>query len=106
MTIIVIFLVFSGIVVAALALVCSVAVSLAAVGLRPLQEANARDDLKRNLLISAGLLEERDASADVDALFERIEARVVDLDSGESLDIPRLPSGRYLAQNQSALSGS
>ncbi len=67
----------------ALALVCSVAVSLAAVGLRPLQDANARTDLKRNLLISAGLLEEKDRTADVDALFERIEARVVDLDSGE-----------------------
>jgi len=67
----------------ALALVCSVAVSLAAVGLRPLQEANARDDLRRNLLIAAGLLEERDERADVEALFERVEARVVDLGTGE-----------------------
>ncbi len=70
----------------AVALVCSVAVSLAAVGLRPLQDENARDDLRRNLLISAGLLEEQDRSADIEALFERIEARVVDLDSGEYTD--------------------
>jgi Na+-transporting NADH:ubiquinone oxidoreductase subunit C len=69
-----------------LALVCSVLVSVAAVGLRPLQQANAAADLKRNLLIAGGLLEERDASADIDALFARVEPRVVDLDTGEYAD--------------------
>jgi Na+-transporting NADH:ubiquinone oxidoreductase subunit C len=67
---------------AGVCVVCSLVVSTAAVGLRPFQEANKILDQRRNILVAAGLLEPGE-KADVDALFERIEARVVDLRTGE-----------------------
>jgi Na+-transporting NADH:ubiquinone oxidoreductase subunit C len=66
-----------------LCLVCSVLVSTAAVTLRPLQEANKALDKKRNILQIAGMLRE---DANIDEQFAQIEARVVDLDSGEFVD--------------------
>lgn len=65
----------------ALCLVCSLAVSSAAVLLRPLQEQNAALALKREILSVAGLLQ---PEADIEALFaERVETRILDLASGE-----------------------
>ncbi len=66
-----------------LCLVCSVVVSTAAVTLRPLQEANKALDKKRNILQIAGMMRD---DAGIDELFALIEARVVDLESGEYLD--------------------
>ena len=66
-----------------LCLVCSIVVSTAAVTLKPLQEANKALDKKRNILQIAGMMRE---GASIDELFEQIEARVVDLDSGEFVD--------------------
>ena len=66
-----------------LCLVCSVVVSTAAVSLRPLQEANKALDKKRNILQIAGMMRE---GVPIDELFADIEARVVDLDSGEFVD--------------------
>ncbi len=63
-----------------LCLVCSVVVSSAAVLLRPLQLENAALDRKRNIVEVAGLL---GSDGDVEAAFERVEPRVVDLESGE-----------------------
>lgn len=68
------------IVAVALCLVCSVVVSSAAVLLRPLQLENAALERKRNIVEVAGLL---DSDGDVEAAFERVEARVVDLETGE-----------------------
>ena len=62
-----------------LCLVCSVIVSTAAVGLKPKQIANKSKDIKQNILAVAGLMQ---PGADVDALFENIEAKVVDLETG------------------------
>ena len=71
----------------ALCLVCSVLVATAAVGLKPLQEANASLDRKRNLLIVAGLVEGGETSQEVEALFdESVETQVVDLAAGEFAD--------------------
>ena len=67
----------------ALCVVCSVIVSTAAVLLKPQQEANKTRDLKRNILMAAGLF---DASRSVEAQFEMVTTRVVDLDSGEYRD--------------------
>lgn len=64
----------------ALCLVCSVVVSSAAVLLRPLQIENAALDRKRNIVEVAGLL---GSDGDVEAAFKRIEARVVNLETGE-----------------------
>ena len=51
----------------------------AAVGLRPLQEANRAVDRKRHILYAAGLYDE---SRSIDELFAPIETRVVDLATG------------------------
>ncbi len=67
----------------ALCLVCSVFVSAAALGLRPLQEANKRQAMRRNILQVAGLMQ---PGGDVDALFKQIEPRIVDLRDGTFSD--------------------
>ena len=71
----------------ALCLVCSILVSVAAVGLKPLQRANAALDLKRNLLLAAGLVEGGEAAREVEELFEQnVETKAVDLATGEFTD--------------------
>ena len=60
-------------------MVCSVIVSTAAVLLKPAQEANKDLDRKRNILAAGGMLED---GKTVDELFERIEARYVDMRTG------------------------
>ena len=67
----------------ALSLVCSMLVSVSAVVLRPFQIANATIDRQRNILAAADLLDE---NTDIAEAFSRIEARVVDLESGEFTD--------------------
>ena len=68
----------------ALCLVCAVLVSMATVALRPLQGHNKALDMKKNILDVAGLLDE---GTDIDQAFkERIEAKLVDLKTGEYVD--------------------
>ncbi len=68
----------------ALCLVGSVLVSAAAIGLRPMQEANAKLSKQTNILQVAGLYSD---GTDVGAVYgDRIEPRVVDLASGEFTD--------------------
>lgn len=62
-----------------LAFVCSALVAGAAVGLRPMQEANRVLDQKKNILYAAGLY---DSSKSIDEMFAPIETRVVELSSG------------------------
>jgi Na+-transporting NADH:ubiquinone oxidoreductase subunit C len=66
-----------------LSLVCSMLVSVSAVVLRPLQIANASIDRQRNILAAAHLLHE---DTDIFEAFSRIEARIVDLESGQFSD--------------------
>ena len=66
-----------------LCLACSIVVSAAAIGLRPLQEANRLLEKRRNILQVAGLMR---PDADIDELFEQIEPRIVDLRSGSFSD--------------------
>lgn len=71
----------------ALCLVCSILVSTAAVALKPLQQANASLDRKRNLLLVAGLAEGGEAANEVEDLFQQnVETKVVELASGEFAD--------------------
>jgi len=63
-----------------LAAVCSLLVSGAAIGLRPLQEANKIRDRKKNILMVAGLY---DRKASVEESFQQIESQIVDLATGE-----------------------
>ena len=66
-----------------LCLICSIVVSAAAIGLRPMQEANKLLEVRRNILQVAGLMR---PGADIDELFEQIEPRIVDLRSGAFSD--------------------
>jgi Na+-transporting NADH:ubiquinone oxidoreductase subunit C len=70
-----------------LCIVCSIVVSTAAVMLKPAQDANRDLDRKRNILQAAGMLEE---GRSVDELFQRVQARYVDLRTGEfAEDVPQ-----------------
>ena len=70
-------------------LVCSILVSAAAVSLKPTQEENKALDKKRNILMAAGLLKAGEsAGADrVIELYENVQARVVDLSTGNYTDV-------------------
>ncbi len=63
-----------------LSLVCSVMVSSAAVLLKPLQERNQALAVKSEIVKVSGLMTD---DADIEQLFTQIEARVVNLDTGE-----------------------
>ena len=64
-------------VVLALCLVCSIVVSGAAIGLKPMQERNAALAMQENILDAAGILEK---GMDVPAVYkERIQPLVVSL---------------------------
>lgn len=67
-----------------LCLVCSILVSTSAVIFKPQQQANKAADIKKNILAVTGLLTE---GADVNALFEQFEIKVVDLETGNYADI-------------------
>ena len=63
----------------ALCIVCSVVVSTAAVVLKPQQQANKTRDLKRNILLAAGIY---DAERSIEEQFERVSTRVIDVETG------------------------
>lgn len=65
---------------ALICIVCSVLVSAAAVGLKPVQEFNKALETKRNILQAAGLMQ---PGITVEEAFREIETRVVDLQTGE-----------------------
>lgn len=67
----------------ALCIVCAVLVSTAAVKLKPLQEKNKVLETKKNILEAAGLMKE---GIDIEAAFNKIEARVVNLENGQFAD--------------------
>lgn len=70
----------------AVCLVCSVLVASAATFLKPMQTVNAKADRRSNILEVAGLPAGPDV--DVNEVFrERIEARVIDLSSGERAEV-------------------
>ncbi|MCF6438326.1 Na(+)-translocating NADH-quinone reductase subunit C [Pseudoalteromonas luteoviolacea] len=70
-------------VVVGLCLVCAIVVSFAAVQLRPLQQANKIEDVQRNILAAAGFKDVENVSQKYSQV---IDARVVDLKSGEFVD--------------------
>ena len=63
-----------------LCLVCSALISFSAVELRDLQEANKTLDKQSKILSAAGLLKEGSL---ISELFESIEPRIVNLETGE-----------------------
>jgi Na+-transporting NADH:ubiquinone oxidoreductase subunit C len=67
-----------------LCIVCSIAVSMAAVTLRPTQQMNQALDKKKNILLAGGLYEEGD---DIEQIFaNQVEAKLIDIATGEESD--------------------
>lgn len=83
-----------------LAFVCSALVAGAAVGLRPLQDANKIMDRKKHILYAAGLFEE---GKTIEQMFASIETRVVDLATGNYLPKDEIDPETY-QQQKAALS--
>ena len=82
--------------------VCAALVSVAAVSLRPAQQANARLYMEKNVLVAAGLVQHGQSVTvpEVQAIFERdIKVRLVDLDTGKL--VPE-DQGNARAYNQRA----
>ena len=72
----------------ALSLACSVLVSAAAVLLRPDQIENKNLDRRLNILTAAGLIESADSLPDdLQPLFDRLEPRIVDMETGEYVEM-------------------
>lgn len=66
-------------------LVCAALVSIAAVGLKPLQQANKLLDKQTKILEASGLL--ADAGKDIVATYnKRVEAKMIDLKTGTIID--------------------
>ncbi len=66
-----------------LCLICSVAVSSAAVLLKPVQDKNKQLDKQQNIVAIAGLAQE---GVSVNEAFKQVEAKVIDLQTGEYVD--------------------
>ena len=69
-----------------LCIVCSIFVSGAAVMLKPRQDANKALDLKKNLLVSAGLIKAGAKKEVIESVYKSMEIKVVDLSTGEYVD--------------------
>lgn len=83
---------------ATVCVICAALVSVAAVSLKPSQQANARLYMEKNVLVAAGLVSQgqRMTVPEVQAYFDRdIKARLVDLGSGELLPEDRADARRY-----------
>ncbi|MAX41327.1 MAG: Na(+)-translocating NADH-quinone reductase subunit C [Alteromonadaceae bacterium] len=86
-------------VVLAVCLVCSIIVSGAAVGLRDIQQSNAAKDKMSNIMHAAGLLEQ--AKGNIEGTYnEFVEARYVDLDTGEFVEAPSANYDMYKAAKE------
>lgn len=66
-----------------LCLVCSVMVSVAAVGLKPMQDANRILDRNRNVLSAAGLIQPGQSRDEIQRMFEQFELRLVNIETGQ-----------------------
>ncbi len=75
-----------------LAFFCSLLVSGAAVGLRPLQEENKLLDRKKNILLAAGLYQEE---TPVEQQFSGIETRIIELETGEFVTPDTITPEKY-----------
>ncbi len=69
-----------------LCLVCSLIVAGSVVALKPIQQENKALNLKANILAAAGLLPAGAIKEEIEAQFEKIDARLVDLDTGEYVE--------------------
>lgn len=69
-----------------LCLVCSLLVSVTVVTLKPKQIKNKEIDMKKNILVAAGLIQASASVAEIEDEFSKIETVIVDLETGEPTD--------------------
>lgn len=69
-----------------LCLVCSIIIAGSVVILKPTQEVNKALNLKANILAAAGLMPDSKSSDAIEAAFSKIEAKIVDLDTGKYIE--------------------
>ena len=69
-----------------LCIVCSVLVSTAAIKLKPLQEANKKLDVKKNLLIAAGMVSPTSKKEEINKAYESVTPMLVDLATGNIVE--------------------
>ena len=84
-----------------LCLVCSLLVSTAAVGLKPIQQDNKVLERKKNILNAAGIYKE---DVSVDELYKQIESRVVDLSTGKYVEMDAVAFDQRKAAKDPAFS--
>lgn len=70
-----------------LCLVCSLLVSSIVVSLRPQQAANKELDMKKNILMSAGLIEAGASAQVINDTFSKVETVVIDFETGKKTDV-------------------
>ena len=68
---------------AALCIVCSIMVSMAAVMLKPLQVENQKLDIKKNLLAAAGLVKSGATKVEIEQAFANVKTILINLDQGQ-----------------------
>lgn len=68
---------------AVLCIVCSILVATSAVGLKPLQTANKKLDIKKNLLLASGLIDSSANKEQILEAYKAIKAEVIDLETTE-----------------------
>ena len=69
---------------AGVCLVCSLAISSLALGLKPLKEKNVEIDKKKNVLAAAGLVVDKEKV--IETFEQKVVAKVVDLKAGKYVD--------------------
>jgi Na+-transporting NADH:ubiquinone oxidoreductase subunit C len=69
-----------------LCIVCSVLVSTAAVKLKPMQEANKKLDVKKNLLVAAGMVSSTATKEEIDKAYSNVKPLLVDLATGDVVE--------------------
>ena len=90
-----------------LCLVCSLIVSFTADTLKEERKANVELDVKRNLLLSAGLITGKKASPDeIEEKFKNVEIKVVDLDTGQPVPSSQLSNPSTFDARKSAITPS
>lgn len=91
-------------------LVCATLVSVAAVMLQPMQDANARLYMEKNVLIAADLVDSGQSLSieQVDQLFDaHVVTRLIDLETGQVLDVDPAKARQFdqrAARNDPAMS--
>lgn len=74
---------------------CSLVVSLAAVSLRPLQEANKRELTQTEILKAAGVFDDSKNAPPVSEQFKQIEAKLIDISTGLEVDPSTVDAETY-----------